>query len=315
MKQKIMPKGELGRFLEKLIEKYEVIAPVKSGNTKFKKINSADEVYLEKVTLVPFKKFFIGDGEELFSFEKGKIKVEGKRSIKKRVIFGLRKCDLNAIERLDNVMYDKLYKDKRKNTILIGMHCDNPDEFCFCDSMELDDGKYDLFFYLQGGKYYISVGSKKGGELVRGLKNSEKEVILKIKNSKALNRKDIEKYYRGDTFEEDVDKCLSCSACTVNCPTCNCFDIKDELEMDFDSGKRIRRPASCMLKSFSRVAGGKVFRESRESRFKHFVFHKIVYYKNKYGKYMCVGCGRCLRSCPTKIDWVATINKIKEERN
>jgi len=81
-----------------------------------------------------------------------------------------------------------------------------------------------------------------------------------------------------------------------------------------ENGKRIRTSSSCQLKSFSRVSGNKVFRDSRLARFKHFVYHKIVYYKNKYGGFMCTGCGRCLRVCPTKIDWVDTINLLKSSK-
>ena len=80
-------------------------------------------------------------------------------------------------------------------------------------------------------------------------------------------------------------------------------------------GKRTRCEISCQLKSFTKVAGGKSYRDSRLSRFKHFVYHKIVYYKKRQGRYMCVGCGRCLRVCPTKIDWVNTINLLKNEES
>ena len=70
------------------------------------------------------------------------------RPIKKqKVIFGIRLCDLNALLRLDHLfLSEENYKEKRKNTILIGIHCKNPiDEYCFCSSMELQP-YFDLFF-------------------------------------------------------------------------------------------------------------------------------------------------------------------------
>jgi sulfhydrogenase subunit beta (sulfur reductase) len=212
-------------------------------------------------------------------------------------------------------MYDSQYIEKRKNTILIGMFCENPDNYCFCNSMELTD-YYDLFFYPRGTNYYISVGSKKGEKLVKNLTKVKKEIkIPEPKNNKFLIDKNIEDDYKNKIWETDSEKCLSCSACTAYCPTCNCFDIKDSIDINLKDGKRTRNQISCQLKSFTRVAGGKSYRDSRLSRFKHFVYHKIVYYKKRRGKYMCVGCGRCLRVCPTKIDWVDTINLLKNEEN
>ena len=134
-----------------------------------------------------------------------------------------------------------------------------------------------------------------------------------MKNKKELPDKDIENDYKNKIWESDANKCLSCSACTIYCPTCNCFDINDKIDINFKNGNRTRTQTSCQLKSFSEVAGGKCFRDSRLARFKHFVYHKISYFKKTHDKYMCVGCGRCLRVCPTKIDWVDTINKIKKE--
>ncbi|MGD9276049.1 MAG: 4Fe-4S dicluster domain-containing protein [Candidatus Pacearchaeota archaeon] len=309
--QKILPKNKLNGFLLDLIKKYKVIAPVKEedNHAKFKQIKNPKEIYLEKIADVPAKEFFIPENETLIEFKNNKA-TETKGEIKKTIIFGLRKCDLNAIEVLDKVMFDLPYINKRKNTILIGLFCENPDDYCFCNSMELTD-YYDLFLYLLKNNYYISVGSKKGEALVKNLSNAKKEIkIPNPKNTRKLKTKDISKYYKNKIWETDSEKCLSCAACTSWCPTCNCFNLKDKTNINFKNSKRIRQGSSCQLKSFSRVAGDKVFRNSRLSRFKHFVYHKIDYFKKKHNRYMCVGCGRCLRICPTKIDWIETINKL-----
>ncbi len=312
--QKILPKKELDNFLCSLMKKYELIAPVMKDNvlTKFEIIKNPQEVYLEKITKVPVKKFFIPENEQILKFKNYKT-TKTLTDSKKRIIFGLRKCDLNAMKIIDNVMFDEFYEDKRKNTITIGLFCDKPDEYCFCNSMELKDDCYDLFFYPEGINYYIEVKNNKGLSLVKKLPDAKKDMLLRQKNNKILVSKNIERHYRNKIWESDAERCLSCSACTIYCPTCNCFDIKDKLDINLKDGARTRNEMSCQLKSFSIVSGGKSFRDTRLARFKHFVYHKIVYFKKRKARYMCVGCGRCLRACPTKIDWVRTINLLIDE--
>jgi len=308
--QKIIPKTKLNDLIKSWMNIFQVVAPVKENSVShFRKIESPDEIHYNFLTQVTAKSHFIPEGEKLLEFKENEIK-EKDGKIPKTILFGMRKCDLNAVQILDEVMFDKNYLHKRKNTYLVGLFCEKPDKYCFCNSMELDD-YYDLFFYPQGNNYILDVKTKKGKELVSSLKDLKKEIkIPNPKNFKKLTTKNIEGYYRSDLWKEDANKCLSCSACTAYCPTCNCMDVKDIIDIN-GIGARVRHHLSCMLKSFSRVAGGKSFRESRLARFKHFVYHKIVYFRKHKGRPMCVGCGRCLRVCPTKIDWVKTINTMK----
>ncbi len=311
--QRILPKKDFPKFVDGLIKKYEVIAPVNTATTRFQKVDSAAEIFLDELTQFPIKSHFIPEGEKLLEFKGNKVS-ETSGQIERTILFGLRKCDLNAIQIIDKVMYDEPYLNKRRKTILVGFFCENPDKYCFCNSMQLED-YYDLFFYPKGSNYYISVGSDKGKALVSGLASPKKEVkIPSPRNFKRLKNINIAKNYKDSVWESDANRCLSCSACTVYCPTCNCFDVKDSSDMGSRNGSRKRTQASCQLKSFSRVAGGKSYRDSRLARFKHFVYHKIAYYKKLHNRSMCVGCGRCLRVCPAKIDWVETINKLPRKK-
>jgi len=111
--QKILPKKDFPKFINNLIQKYEVIAPVKSGTTKFQKIQSAKEIYIDEITKIPAKTHFIPENETLLKFKNNKAE-ETTGKIKKTILFGLRKCDLNAIQIIDKVMYDKQYLNKEK---------------------------------------------------------------------------------------------------------------------------------------------------------------------------------------------------------
>ena len=240
---------------------------------------------------------------------------EFRKKIKPRIIFGMRNCDANALLVLDKLYLegypDEVYKEKRENTILITIPCDEPEENCFCESLNLKD-YHDLKFIDIGPSYYIEVGSEKGKTLVHRFKDhkmiGEKQEMDSIKS---LNkRKDLKKYFDDPLWKKEAERCLSCSMCVNICPTCTCFDIVDDVELNLKEGKRSRQADSCQLKSFTEVAGGHIFREDRAARLRHFVLHKLQYFKDKYDVNLCVGCGRCITICPVGIDLVEIANKL-----
>ena len=97
------------------------------------------------------------------------------------------------------------------------------------------------------------------------------------------------------------------------CPTCYCYDVYDELNLDQVSGQRKRMWDSCLRKEHALVAGGENFREHRSDRVKFRYYHKQRGFVAEYGRPSCVGCGRCIVACPAKIDIVEVIQKIRGE--
>ena len=102
-------------------------------------------------------------------------------------------------------------------------------------------------------------------------------------------------------WEKETVKCLSCGCCTYICPTCQCFTITDEgsqLE-----GRRLRSWDSCMSPLFTLETSGHNPRPTKGGRMRNRVSHKFSFYPERYdGHFSCVGCGRCVVSCPVSLD-------------
>lgn len=312
---------DLNKFLLFIMKDFELIAPVKKDLIRFEKISSPEQVFLEKNAYFPLKSMFFPPVQKIFGFTGKKIDVPVLDS-PKRVFFGVKKCDLNAIKNQDSVFIndanDPYYKAARKNSYLIGYHCNSAcNEYCFCGSMDLVD-YFDLMLYKKKGFFLVEVGSEKGKYLISrsGLFKKSSRLLTqeekKLPNDR-LKKKDISKFYSNKEWEKAVSRCFSCTACTALCPNCYCFEIHDEVKMsDLKKGERIRKWSSCQLQEFTEVAGKHVFREKREERFKHRIYHQLDYFKKKYGFNLCTGCGRCIEGCPTRIDFVKLLNQMKE---
>jgi ferredoxin len=110
------------------------------------------------------------------------------------------------------------------------------------------------------------------------------------------------------------ERCLSCAACTNVCPTCYCFDVKDEVELDLVHGERVRVWDSCQLDDFATVAGGHNFRKNRALRQRHRFMRKGKYILEAFGQMGCVGCGRCARACLVNINPVSVFNELYRQQ-
>lgn len=329
MQQFVMKKEAFASFVNKVMEKRDFVAPVRGRaedhveRSFFRKINTPDEIYPTTPTYYPVKGFFFHPKEVLFEFDGNKV-YDPVINLRDKVFFALRRCDLNSIMHQDIVFIeenpDPHYKARRDASVLIGLHCKEGGPYCFCNAFDLKNF-YDLMFYDKDDHYAIELGSEKGKAFAKEFEEFIQEahdVITdddrKIINTKSLKDTDIKGNYDDPIWKKGADKCISCGACTALCPNCHCFTIKDEVGFDLNKGRRVREPASCQLRNFTRVAGDHVFRDKKLARFKHRIYHQMQYFKDRHGINFCTGCGRCISGCPPVIDWVELINEMKNDK-
>ncbi len=330
----LIPGKDLSSLFEAL-KRYGVIyGPVKTGERSyaFRRVKSLDEVdLLYARTLMPPKKLFMRPKEDIFIFDKGEQEF---REIPDEeegfVVFGVHACDINALNLLDRVYLneapDRYYSDRRGRSLLVGVSC-RPDEHCFCESTGtsfVNDG-FDLFLHEIGDRHLIRVGSEKGYEVVKGLSlrsvspvdveeykasvNAREKQFMKDFNSSGLQTA-LDLSFADPVWKEYGDKCLGCGSCSMVCPTCRCWDMKDHTNLDLTTGARTRMWYSCTLADHGLVAGGLNFRPSTTERL-----------RNRFnckgslagGTLNCVGCGRCTAYCPAGIDFVEVMRRVRGE--
>jgi sulfhydrogenase subunit beta (sulfur reductase) len=332
-----LQKNDLFPFLEVISKEAELWAPLAKGNKfAFDRVDDFSRIAMNATrTIIPPKKIMVPANFNMFHFnEKGY--EEDLSRVTDRILFGVHSCDIHGLLILDKLFAqaypDPYYLEPRKKTLILGLSC-WPDEHCFCKSTHthiVEEG-YDLFFTNLESYFLVWIGSSRGDDLIRLAPNlfdenlTEKDIKTYIKwqaeRDKAFKTEIqfirmpdlMELSYRATFWEELGAACLACGSCTMVCPTCNCYNVMDKQFLGENPGQRIRHWDSCTLPEYSEVAAGENFREKKSQRLKLWYTHKLQAYVSKYGKPSCVGCGRCLVTCPVQIN-VKTVAAALEEQ-
>ncbi len=323
-------KSKVLNAINEALKEYRVAALIKKEDkVLFDYIEKSNDIIKDYApTVLSPKKFFLPKEEVILDYTSDE-KLSANIEAKPVVLFGIRPCDLNAINILDQAFAednpDPNYLAKRESAVIIGMDCKdicNENSFCYKINANKADGLGDIMLYDLKDDYGISVFTQKGAafkekyisadlsaeimdrsELDSFIK--EKEEIFQKQGSAFKDLKNFPEIFEKNkdhkVWQEEGDKCLSCGSCILVCPTCYCFDVQDELALNLKTGQRIRRWDACMLKNFAEVAGGENFRENKVNRLKHRINRKFNFLMKKYGQSVCVGCGRCVRACLAEI--------------
>ncbi len=285
-----------------------------------------------------WKQYLFPSRVELFKLQKnGKTwqMLEQPIDAPKYAFIGVRACELAAIQIQDKAFMradftDPIYKARRERVFILSVNCLHPAQTCFCTSMgtgpEVKNG-FDLNLTELDDVFVLTMGS----ELARGILSEipyedANGFILSSANraveqaaqeiERSLDTSDLPDLILNNLddphWNEVGKRCLSCANCTQVCPTCFCWDATDQMSLDGKTTSRERVWDSCFNPGYSYQAGGNT-RPTIQSRYRQWLSHKLGTWKQQYGTFGCVGCGRCITWCPAKIDLTEEIAVLRKE--
>ncbi len=333
--KKLISQKDIFKFIEGLKKTYKIIAPLNKNSEVIitdLEDNDPSKIELNEFSsVISWKEFFFPQIETIMSFSGKNGLCREKSETKKRLFFGIRPCDVNAISIMDTVFSDNykdtFYLEKRRNNLLVAINCNVAQKNCFCNLTGtgpfLKEG-FDILLTKLNEVFLAEAGSESGESLIRKNPGFFKEVDEEDFNKKEeLYKNALESFSfkcssdismkMDDLFEEKMwegisYRCLRCGGCSYVCPTCYCFNVVDTRHSN-EFIKRDRIWDSCLLRGYSRMAQDVNPRPEKEHRIKQFFYHKLNYFNKRYGRYLCVGCGRCANTC---IGYINILEIIKE---
>ncbi len=248
---------------------------------------------------------------------------------------GVRSCELAAVAIQDRVFMDSPFTDpgyatRRERSFTVGVNCSVARATCFCSSMDTGprctEG-YDLVVTEvldeSGHRFVIEPGTPEGEDVLEEITGRSvtpedlADVDAVVDNTIASMGRTLAAEEAYDTlvanlehpiWDEIANRCLSCTNCTLVCPTCFCSTTEDATDLE-GTAHRSRRWDSCFNREFTYLHGHAV-RSSTRSRYRQWMTHKLAYWHDQFDSSGCVGCGRCITWCPAHIDIAQELDRL-----
>jgi len=333
---------DLLAWVKRIGTRGRLIAPTPGpgGDVLYTAVSSPEEILWDfENPLAPPKQFLLPQTDPLVHIRRnGKgVAVASVPWPGRQILFNVRSCDVKAFAYLRKAqardLSDEGYLARDDQTVLVSLACTRPCPLGFCLCCDagpfLKDG-YDLQLTPLGGRMLVEIGSAKGGELLEGGEDWFRPAAPEdLERRKALEA-DARRHFGAETchfgsamrrvstgrvpaalWDKMADWCLECGGCTLICPTCYCFSVRDRAE---DGGwTRCRIWDSCQYPAFTLEASGHNPREHRGKRVQRRFFHKVsAQYYQRDGDLGCVGCGRCIKTCLGTTDMPAVVAAIRK---
>jgi ferredoxin len=242
-----------------------------------------------------------------------------------QAFIGVRGCELAAIQVQDRVFLggpakDADYNRRRTASFIVAVDCAFPAATCFCTSMETGpqvSSGFDLALTELDDKFLLRVGSTAGERIAANLEYDPatpaqlEAAETQVETAKACLQRQLRAEGLRDLllanltaarWDEVAQRCLNCTSCTLVCPTCFCWDVRDVTQLNGKHSERVRFWDSCCNPEHSYHAGGGSTRPDVKSRYRQWLTHKLGSWWDQFGVSGCVGCGRCITWCPAGID-------------
>ncbi len=246
---------------------------------------------------------------------------------------GVRACEIAAIEVQDRTFIhdqyaDPIYRRRRDQALLIAVNCTQAASTCFCTSMNTGprcSRGFDLALTELADGFTVEIGTQRGEEIFQQLPSCAATAIELQQAGEARHRAVQQITKRLDTSDirnlllnnlehprwtEVATRCLSCTNCTMVCPTCFCSSVKEVSDLTGDQVERVRQWDTCFNVDFSYMNGGLV-RNNIRSRYRQWLTHKLASWIDQFDVSGCVGCGRCITWCPVGIDLTEEVAAIR----
>lgn len=327
MTDRVISKDKTAGFLESLMSRFTVVAPMRRGSApaEFSEIAPGDEPVIDgSVMMMPPKDYLLPRYEALFRVSGGCDNPRVEEELpddRRRVMLGVWIPDAQAIRVLDRVFLDKgfvdpYYSARRENTSIVAVIPARMRWSWFCgsvDDVEQWKSGVDAVMYDLGARYYVEVMSERGGELFAGdfaAEPSTEDSAAKDRLWEAFESTGRQIFAGEQIWEklawdnpiwnEIAEKCVGCGTCSYMCPSCSCFDVQDETR-----GGRVERYRcrdTCQFEDFTLMSHGHNPRDNQVPRSRQRLLHKFRYQHEQFGVVGCTGCGRCVELCPVNVD-------------